>query len=189
VKRAAIVTVVAASALAGATAAAAVSDDWHDWYQPGRWSSGTVSGVATDKSVDWRFVDDFPAAGRALAKDGANEWNKIGTSMSFHFQPNQPDFDTLNFEACSPNYQADKVGWGTFGAAGFDVQEPLAQTSMCMIGAYLTTAWDFKIKVNQDAPFYLGESQSVPADKYAEVRAFFGRVRASEEAPVVLARK
>lgn len=30
---------------------------------------------------------------------------------------------------------------------------------------------------------------TIPADKYAEVRAFFGRVRASEEAPVVLARK
>ncbi|HEV2862108.1 MAG TPA: DUF3857 domain-containing protein [Pyrinomonadaceae bacterium] len=30
---------------------------------------------------------------------------------------------------------------------------------------------------------------TIPADKYADVRAFFGRVRASEEAPVVLARK
>jgi hypothetical protein len=30
---------------------------------------------------------------------------------------------------------------------------------------------------------------TIPAAKYAEVRTFFGRVRASEEAPVVLARK
>ena len=30
---------------------------------------------------------------------------------------------------------------------------------------------------------------TIPADKYADVRAFFGRVRASEESPVVLARK
>ncbi len=30
---------------------------------------------------------------------------------------------------------------------------------------------------------------TIPAEKYAEVRAFFGRVRASEESPVVLARK
>jgi hypothetical protein len=30
---------------------------------------------------------------------------------------------------------------------------------------------------------------TIPADKYADVRAFFGRVRASEDAPVVLARK
>jgi hypothetical protein len=30
---------------------------------------------------------------------------------------------------------------------------------------------------------------TIPAEKYAEVRSFFGRVRASEEAPVVLARK
>ena len=30
---------------------------------------------------------------------------------------------------------------------------------------------------------------TIPADKYSDVRAFFGRVRASEEAPVVLARK
>jgi hypothetical protein len=30
---------------------------------------------------------------------------------------------------------------------------------------------------------------TIPAEKYAEVRSFYGRVRASEEAPIVLARK
>jgi hypothetical protein len=30
---------------------------------------------------------------------------------------------------------------------------------------------------------------TIPADRYGDVRAFFGRVRASEESPVVLARK
>jgi hypothetical protein len=158
---------VALSALVGAQGAAAVSDDWHDWYQPGRWSTGTVNGIATDKTVDWRFVDNFPAAGRAAAKDGANEWSKIGTSMTFHFQPNQPDFDTLGYGSCSENYQADKVGWGDYGDAGWDPDnEPLASSQMCFIGSNLNVAYDFKIKVNSDAPLYLGESQSVPDTKF-----------------------
>jgi len=36
---------------------------------------------------------------------------------------------------------------------------------------------------------HLDPASTIPPEKYTDVRAFFGRVRASEEAPVVLARK
>lgn len=72
---------------------------------------------------------------------------------------------------------------------GFDVDElpdPVKVDSE--FGSYTAT---YEIKDGQllYTRKLVQRAATIPAEKYAEVRAFFGRVRASEEAPVVLARK
>lgn len=73
--------------------------------------------------------------------------------------------------------------------AGFDVDElpdPIKIDSD--FGSY-TASYEVKDGQLLYTRRLVQRAATIPAAKYAEVRAFFGRVRASEEAPVVLARK
>jgi hypothetical protein len=73
--------------------------------------------------------------------------------------------------------------------AGFDVDElpdPVKVDSD--FGSY-TASYEVKDGQLLYTRKLVQRAATIPAEKYAEVRAFFGRVRASEEAPVVLARK
>ncbi|HEX7315106.1 MAG TPA: DUF3857 domain-containing protein [Pyrinomonadaceae bacterium] len=73
--------------------------------------------------------------------------------------------------------------------AGFDVDEvpdPVKVDSD--FGSY-TASYEIKDGQLLYTRKLVQRAATIPAEKYAEVRAFFGRVRASEESPVVLARK
>ena len=73
--------------------------------------------------------------------------------------------------------------------AGFDVDElpdPVKVDSD--FGSY-TASYEVKDGQLLYTRQLVQRATTVPAEKYAEVRAFYGRVRASEESPVVLARK
>ncbi|HEX8335647.1 MAG TPA: DUF3857 domain-containing protein [Pyrinomonadaceae bacterium] len=73
--------------------------------------------------------------------------------------------------------------------AGFDVDElPDPVKIDSHFGSYVAS---YEVKDGQllYTRRLVQRAATIPAEKYAEVRAFFGRVRASEEAPVVLARK
>jgi hypothetical protein len=73
--------------------------------------------------------------------------------------------------------------------AGFDVDElPDAVKIDSQFGSY-TASYEVKDGQLLYTRKLVQRAATIPAEKYAEVRAFFGRVRASEEAPVVLARK
>jgi hypothetical protein len=73
--------------------------------------------------------------------------------------------------------------------AGFDVDElPDPVKIDSPFGSY-TASYEVKDGQLLYTRRLVQRAATIPADKYAEVRAFFGRVRASEEAPVVLARK
>lgn len=73
--------------------------------------------------------------------------------------------------------------------AGFDVDElPDAVKVDSDFGSY-TASYEVKDGQLLYTRRLVQRAATIPAEKYAEVRAFFGRVRASEEAPVVLARK
>ena len=73
--------------------------------------------------------------------------------------------------------------------AGFDVDElPDAVKVDSDFGSY-TASYEVKDGQLRYTRKLVQRAATIPAKKYAEVRAFFGRVRASEEAPVVLARK
>ena len=73
--------------------------------------------------------------------------------------------------------------------AGFDVDEvpdPVRVDSD--FGTY-TASYEVKDGQLLFTRSLVQRASTIPAEKYADVRAFYGRVRASEEAPVVLARK
>ena len=73
--------------------------------------------------------------------------------------------------------------------AGFDVDElpdPIKIDSD--FGSY-TASYEVKDGQLVYTRKLVQRATTIPAEKYAEVRSFFGRVRASEESPVVLARK
>ena len=73
--------------------------------------------------------------------------------------------------------------------AGFDVDElPDAVKIDSEFGTY-TASYEVREGQLLYTRRLVQRATTVPAEKYADVRAFFGRVRASEEAPVVLARK
>ena len=73
--------------------------------------------------------------------------------------------------------------------AGFDVDElpdPVKLSSE--FGTY-TASYEVKEGQLVFTRSLVQRAATIPVEKYADVRTFFGRVRASEEAPVVLARK
>jgi hypothetical protein len=73
--------------------------------------------------------------------------------------------------------------------AGFDVDElpdPVKLSSE--FGTY-TASYEVKDGQLVFTRSLVQRAATIPVEKYADVRTFFGRVRASEEAPVVLARK
>jgi hypothetical protein len=73
--------------------------------------------------------------------------------------------------------------------AGFDVDEvPDAVKIDSDFGTY-TASYEVREGQLLYTRKLVQRAATIPADKYSDVRAFFGRVRASEEAPVVLARK
>jgi Domain of Unknown Function with PDB structure (DUF3857)/Transglutaminase-like superfamily len=73
--------------------------------------------------------------------------------------------------------------------AGFEVDEaPDAVKFDSEFGSYSAS---YEVKDGQliYTRSLIQRAATIPAEKYADVRAFYGRVRASEDAPVVLARK
>jgi hypothetical protein len=73
--------------------------------------------------------------------------------------------------------------------AGFDVDElPDAVKLDSEFGTY-TASYEVKDGQLVFTRSLVQRAATVPVEKYTDVRSFFGRVRASEEAPVVLARK
>ncbi|MCA1620047.1 MAG: DUF3857 and transglutaminase domain-containing protein [Acidobacteria bacterium] len=73
--------------------------------------------------------------------------------------------------------------------AGFDVDEvPDPVKIDSEFGSY-TASYEVKDGQLLYTRKFVQRAATIPADKYGDVRAFFGRVRASEESPVVLARK
>ena len=73
--------------------------------------------------------------------------------------------------------------------AGFDVDEvPDPVKIDSEFGSY-TASYEVKDGQLLYTRKLVQRAATIPANRYADVRAFFGRVRASEESPVVLARK
>jgi hypothetical protein len=73
--------------------------------------------------------------------------------------------------------------------AGFDVDElPDAVKLDSEFGTY-TASYEVREGQIVFTRSLVQRAATIPAERYADVRAFYGRVRASEEAPVVLARK
>ncbi len=73
--------------------------------------------------------------------------------------------------------------------AGFDVDEvPDPVKIDSEFGSY-TASYEVKDGQLLYTRKLVQRAATIPVEKYAEVRSFFGRVRASEESPVVLARK
>ena len=73
--------------------------------------------------------------------------------------------------------------------AGFDVDEmPDPVKINSDFGSY-TASYEVKDGQLVFTRSLVQRAATIPVEKYGDVRAFFGRVRASEEAPVVLARK
>ncbi|MET0646729.1 MAG: DUF3857 domain-containing protein [Pyrinomonadaceae bacterium] len=73
--------------------------------------------------------------------------------------------------------------------AGFDVDElPDPVKIDSQFGSY-SASYEIKDGHLLYTRKLVQRAATIPADKYAEVRSFYGRVRASEESPVVLARK
>ena len=73
--------------------------------------------------------------------------------------------------------------------AGFDVDElPDAVKLDATFGSYSTT---YAVREGQlhFTRTFVQRASTIPADKYAEVRGFFERIRAAEQSPVVLAKK
>jgi hypothetical protein len=137
---------------------AASAHDWTNWINQ-RWETATVGTINQDRHPQWNFVKDFPSGdgGRSVVINGAHEWNNLNKTLTFDYDDAHGDYDTLNFDNCSDNYQADKVGWGVIGASGWVITEAAAQTATCNISGY-SALYDFKIKFNQDAPWYKGTS-------------------------------
>jgi len=73
--------------------------------------------------------------------------------------------------------------------AGFDVDEVPDPVKIDSDFGTYTASYEVKDGQLLYTRKLVQRAATIPADKYADVRAFFGRVRASEEAPVVLARK
>lgn len=73
--------------------------------------------------------------------------------------------------------------------AGFDVDEvPDPVKIDSEFGSY-TASYEVRDGQLLYTRKFVQRAATIPADRYADARAFFGRVRASEESPVVLARK
>jgi hypothetical protein len=73
--------------------------------------------------------------------------------------------------------------------AGFDVDEmPDAVKINSEFGTY-TAVYEMKDGQLVFTRSLIQRAATIPVEKYGDVRTFFGRVRASEEAPIVLARK
>ncbi|MCA1615679.1 MAG: transglutaminase-like domain-containing protein, partial [Acidobacteria bacterium] len=72
---------------------------------------------------------------------------------------------------------------------GFDVDElPDAVKLDASFGSY-TTSYAVKEGQLHFTRAFVQRASTIPADKYAEVRGFFERIRAAEQSPVVLAKK
>ena len=128
---------------------------WADWYGQ-RWRTGTFEGVDQDQTVDWRFVNNFCCGTfRDSVQSGSTKWNAVsGVSMTFHFESSQDDYGGLSWDDCPANYQADRVGIGDFGDAGWSLNEPLAVTKLCPFADATDKAYNFRIKFNEDTPWY-----------------------------------
>jgi hypothetical protein len=73
--------------------------------------------------------------------------------------------------------------------AGFDVDElPDAVKLDASFGSYTTTYAVKEGRLHYTRAF-VQRASTIPADRYAEVRGFFERIRAAEQSPVVLAKK
>lgn len=147
-----------ALALLMAPVGTAQAHDWSDWYGF-RWKTETIGGLNHDRTPQWRFVDNFPPGdgGRSRTQDGSEAWNGR-TTLDFDYSSGSPDYSALEWDAgCSEfSYQENKVGWGGFPGTGFSDGESLAEVKVCVASADLTALFNFRIKANEDAPWYKG---------------------------------
>jgi hypothetical protein len=129
-----------------------------DWYGH-QWTADVEGGINTDKTVDWRFVNNFPTGNnqRNRVNDAAGVWNSLAGSMTFHHQDSQPDYSGLGWgDPCPSNpvqsdYQVDKIGWQDIGSTGWHSSEPLGQEYHCVING--TAILFFRVRLNKDAPW------------------------------------
>lgn len=169
-----------AAVLAGAAQADHPPSDWYEF----KWrdgtktitkSDGSTATITMDKAVDWDFVDNFPTGkARDSVRGAAYEWSKPNATMRFNFLDPHEDWSQLGWNDNCPSprtqasYQKDKVGWGTFGAEGYQADtDALMTIDYCTFGSGgENTLYSFKIKVNDDAPWYYtgGNADDNPPD-------------------------
>jgi hypothetical protein len=158
-----------------------------------RWVSGGAAGAKFDK------IEPQDAAEGRFALDVEFTAGQYGQTMQNRLLVFKPALfargDSLRLSNPTRKYPLvlESLGFNETVRiklpAGFDVDEvpdPVKVDSD--FGSY---AASYEVKDGQllYTRRLVQRALTVPAEKYAEVRAFFGRVRASEEAPVVLARR
>jgi len=133
-------------------------------FYAAKWRSGTFNNLAEDQRVEWRFVKNFPRAGRGRVKDAAAAWNRTG-AMRFVFERG-PDYAALGSRCGS--YQEDRIGWASFGGDRNTNQaggkEPLATITPCLTNDK-QGLFAFILKINRDYPWYMGRARPVPSKK------------------------
>jgi hypothetical protein len=132
------------------------------WY-PSKWTTRVVSGVHTDRNVNWRFVTNVPTGDgtRNAVRFGAGQWTAQRQSLRF-VQSSGPSYRTLQWGTCSAKYQIDKVGWERIDGAG----DILAQTSKCLFSSDHGVLFNFKMRYDSAEPWYKGTSATIPSNRY-----------------------
>jgi hypothetical protein len=132
------------------------------WY-PSKWTNRVVSGVNTDRSVNWKFVANFPSGdgGRDAIRYGAGQWNAQGQSLKFT-ESRGADYSSLQWGTCSSAYQTDKVGWERIDGGG----DIIAQTSKCIFNTDHSVLFNFKMRYDSSESWYKWSSTPVPANRF-----------------------
>lgn len=109
---------------------------------------------STDRNVDWSFDQEFPTDGkRDRAKDGAQQWNNVGTTMTFNKLSG--DWGGYAADVCPTQEQKDGLHWGTIDGGG----GTLARTYRCVSGSNLHS---FQIKYDQAENWHGGTTDPGP---------------------------
>jgi hypothetical protein len=160
-----------------------------------RWiSSGGAAGAKllklepTDSSAEGRFAVDVDFTAAAYAQSMQDRLLVFKPAVVTHgdsvwlAEPTRKHPVVLESEAFSETVRVKLP-------AGFDVDElPDAVKLDSEFGTY-TASYEVKDGQLVFTRSLVQRATTVPVEKYTAVRNFFGRVRASEQAPVVLARK
>jgi transglutaminase-like putative cysteine protease len=159
-----------------------------------RWVSGGATGAKfskiepTDAHAEGRFALDVEFTATAYAQSMQNRLLVFNASVLSRS-------DTVSLPGATRKYPVvleanaftETVRFKL--PAGFDIDElPDPVKIDSDFGSY-TASYEVRDGQLLYTRKLVQRAATIPADKYADVRAFFGRVRASEEAPVVLARK
>jgi Domain of Unknown Function with PDB structure (DUF3857)/Transglutaminase-like superfamily len=160
-----------------------------------RWiSAGSTAGAKlsklepTDSSAEGRFAMDVDFTAAGYAQSMQNRLLVFKPSVVTHgdsvwlAEPTRTHPVVLESEAFTETIRFKLP-------AGFDVDElPDAVKLDSEFGTY-TASYEVKEGQLVFTRSLVQRAATVPVEKYTAVRTFFGRVRASEQAPVVLARK